>query len=226
MSVKDSFSTRLRFIREKAGLSQSEFADKLGVSRGSISYYENAERVADIEFLFRLHQYFDLETDYLLGISDNAFPENQELGAATGLSDKAIHKLTSGDVDRIFFNYLVEHSRFENFTALLADYAAGCYEVQGTKHIDDMDYITFLITQTLLEIIKGISQEYRNHQSSDEPRQGRPYDIVLNDYLTKPVKQNELIIKAFDEPSVSDVDKNDVIAVRQKVKNAIRGLPE
>ena len=225
MAVKDSFSTRLRLVREKSGLSQSELADKLGVSRGSISYYENADRVADIEFLYRLRQYFDLETDYLLGISDNAFLENQELGAKTGLSDKAIHKISNGDIDKVFFNYLVEHDRFDNFMALLADYAAGCYEAQDTKSIDDMDYVTFLATQVLLEIITGISKEFRCNQVSDKTRQGRPYDVVLNDYLTKPVKQRELIIKAFDESTDLEFDKNDDIAIRKKVKDSIIGQP-
>ena len=46
--VNERFAERLRDLREAAGLTQKQLADELGVSRGSISYYENCERVPDI----------------------------------------------------------------------------------------------------------------------------------------------------------------------------------
>ena len=41
LNVTQIFAKRLRGLRESVGLSQGELAEKLGVSRGSISYYEN-----------------------------------------------------------------------------------------------------------------------------------------------------------------------------------------
>ena len=37
------FGRRLRYLREKAGLSQGEMADQFGIDRGNISEWENAK---------------------------------------------------------------------------------------------------------------------------------------------------------------------------------------
>ena len=58
MTVMDTFAKRLRFLREERKLSQTELAKDLGISRGSLSFYENAERTADIEILYRVSEYF------------------------------------------------------------------------------------------------------------------------------------------------------------------------
>ena len=42
MTVIDTFAKRLRFLREERKLSQTELAKDLGISRGSLSFYENA----------------------------------------------------------------------------------------------------------------------------------------------------------------------------------------
>ena len=51
MAVMNTFAKRLKFLREEHKLSQTELANALGISRGSLSFYENAERTADIETL-------------------------------------------------------------------------------------------------------------------------------------------------------------------------------
>jgi transcriptional regulator with XRE-family HTH domain len=76
MGVKEVFSQRLKILREENGLSQSQLADKLGISRGSISYYENCDRTPDIEILAKTQKYFNVTTDYLLGFDDNRNKES------------------------------------------------------------------------------------------------------------------------------------------------------
>lgn len=67
MSIMEQFSKRLKALRESAGLNQSQLAEELGVSRGSISYYENGERVPDIDFLYKVSKYFHISFDFLFG---------------------------------------------------------------------------------------------------------------------------------------------------------------
>lgn len=93
MTVMDTFAKRLRFLREERKLSQTELAKDLGISRGSLSFYENAERTADIEILYRVSEYFGVTLDYLIGKSDNRTKENAAIGEDLGLSDKAIEIL-------------------------------------------------------------------------------------------------------------------------------------
>ena len=114
MTVMDTFAKRLRFLREERKLSQTELAKDLGISRGSLSFYENAERTADIEILYRVSEYFGVTLDYLIGKSDNRTKENAVIGEDLGLSDKSISVLRTYlgcDYKNTFFstlNYLIE----------------------------------------------------------------------------------------------------------------------
>lgn len=93
MTVRETFASRLKYLREKAGLNQEQFADKLNISRGSVSYYENEQRVPDIEILVKIADYFGVTTEYLLGRSPNKTFENDYIGKKLGLSDDAIGTL-------------------------------------------------------------------------------------------------------------------------------------
>ena len=93
MAVMNTFAKRLKSLREEHKLSQTELANALGISRGSLSFYENAERTADIEMLYKVSEYFGVTLDYLIGKSDNRTKENAVIGEDLGLSDKAIEIL-------------------------------------------------------------------------------------------------------------------------------------
>ena len=53
-------------LRKKNGWSQEELAEKLGVSRQSISKWEGAQSVPDMARIIRLSEIFGVSTDYLL----------------------------------------------------------------------------------------------------------------------------------------------------------------
>lgn len=73
-AVTQKFSDRLRNIREEKGLSQAQLGEKIGVSRGAISYYENQSRVPDIRTLKKLATFFNVSTDWLLGLEEKDIP--------------------------------------------------------------------------------------------------------------------------------------------------------
>lgn len=53
-------------LRKKAGWSQEELAEKMGVSRQSISKWEGAQSVPDMNRILKLSEVFCVSTDYLL----------------------------------------------------------------------------------------------------------------------------------------------------------------
>ena len=53
-------------LRKKAGWSQEELAGRLGVTRQSVSKWEVAQSVPDIEKIVQLSSLFSVTTDYLL----------------------------------------------------------------------------------------------------------------------------------------------------------------
>lgn len=95
MSTLSTFAARFKELRESAGLKQSEIGEKLGVSRGAISFYENCDRTPDIEFAAKAAEFFHVSVDWLLGLSevDSSNSDIQAVCKFTGLSERAIKSI-------------------------------------------------------------------------------------------------------------------------------------
>ena len=53
-------------LRKKAGWSQEELAEQLGVTRQSVSKWEGAQSVPDMDKVVQMSRLFGVTTDYLL----------------------------------------------------------------------------------------------------------------------------------------------------------------
>ena len=65
-------------------MTQKELADKMGLTKAVISYYELQERYPSPEVLVKLSAIFHVSTDYLLGL------ERTNTVDITGLSDSDV----------------------------------------------------------------------------------------------------------------------------------------
>ncbi len=65
-----SFGSRLKTLRLEKRLSQKQIAEAFGISVNCVSQYENDKRFPDEKMLVRLCQYYDISSDYLLGLSN------------------------------------------------------------------------------------------------------------------------------------------------------------
>ena len=64
---------RLKFLREKKGLTQKEVATKLGLEPAAVSKYELDMREPNIEAIKKLANLFNVSIDYLLGRTPDVF---------------------------------------------------------------------------------------------------------------------------------------------------------
>ena len=88
-------------LRKKNGWSQEELAEKLGVSRQSISKWESAQSVPDMNRILAMSRLFGVSTDYLLKDElepDDAVPTE---GAApiTGAEDLPLRQVSMEDAN-------------------------------------------------------------------------------------------------------------------------------
>ena len=60
------FADKLIALRKKAGYSQEELAQQLNVTRQSVSKWEGAQSIPDIEKILQISKLFGVTTDYLL----------------------------------------------------------------------------------------------------------------------------------------------------------------
>ena len=62
--------SRIKSLREKRGLIQELLAAELGITQQMLSKYERDISIIKVDVLKRLAGYFNVTTDYLLGLSD------------------------------------------------------------------------------------------------------------------------------------------------------------
>ena len=70
MEYKQFFSERVHQLRKSGGLSQKELGEVVGLTHKFISTIESGLSSTSIEKLILLAQFFNVSTDYLLGLKD------------------------------------------------------------------------------------------------------------------------------------------------------------
>lgn len=64
-----NFGDKLRTLRTEAGMTQTDLAKRLNITKSVVSYYELKERTPSPDVLIKLADIFHVSTDYLLGIN-------------------------------------------------------------------------------------------------------------------------------------------------------------
>lgn len=78
--MSDNFSSMLKYLRERAGISQAGLAKAIGVTPASIGLYEQGRRQPAFEIEEKIADYFNVDLNTLRGItSDNYTKEEKEL---------------------------------------------------------------------------------------------------------------------------------------------------
>ena len=62
-----NFQNIFRKLRTSSNLTQNAIAERLGISRSTIGMYETGAREPDYETLEKIADYFNVDTDFLLG---------------------------------------------------------------------------------------------------------------------------------------------------------------
>ena len=74
---------RLRALRQEQNISMKQLGDIFDVAESTISLYENEKRKVDTDMLIKFANYFNVSTDYLLGITDernSSLDNNADIG--------------------------------------------------------------------------------------------------------------------------------------------------
>ncbi len=62
---------KIKELRKSLGISQTQLAASLGVSKQCVSNWENDNIQPSIEMLIKISEFFKVSTDYLLGLKND-----------------------------------------------------------------------------------------------------------------------------------------------------------
>ena len=65
-------SEKIKLLREKAGMTQSELSRNLGLTRSAVNAWEMGLSVPSTQYIVELAKCFNVSTDYLLGMDDTS----------------------------------------------------------------------------------------------------------------------------------------------------------
>lgn len=68
--LEELVGARIKEVRERHGLTQAEFAERIEVTPSAINLYEHANRKPSTEILVRIATEFGVSTDFLLGCTE------------------------------------------------------------------------------------------------------------------------------------------------------------
>ena len=111
---------RIKQLREEAGYTQQDLADKLNKAKSTIAMYENETRKPSLRVLKQLSNIFDCSVDYILGISEKREKEKEpEFDFSKYHIYEALLKIANKDNKRLLpvlgsvkagYNYLAEEN--------------------------------------------------------------------------------------------------------------------
>lgn len=64
------FGERIKLVRERAGDSQRDMADKLGVTAPTVKRWETNQTEMRLSMLIKFCEAYDVESEYVLGTDD------------------------------------------------------------------------------------------------------------------------------------------------------------
>lgn len=204
-----------RFNELRGEMSQDDFAKFVGISRPTVGFYENGERVPDAIVLNRIADACDVDVDYLLGRTDvrRGSADDRVLQKRFGLSDCSIKELdnlaTGKDKKELFF---LEHN-------------PELINVMKMKFPEEKDYIGFLnllFENDFSEIIRSLYDAYTNYKT--DKREDEEYYALRDEFdshMRKELLKSRLtsisrlyinkLEKVEQEP---DIDINDPSAIQ------------
>lgn len=130
------FADKLIQLRKKAGWSQEELAEQMNVTRQSVSKWEQAQAVPDLEKMIRLSELFGVSMDYL--VKD----EMKDIGSNNISDDSSMLRRVTMKEASAFLSVKAETSKLIALGTFICILSPICLLILGALSEVDKDSIT------------------------------------------------------------------------------------
>ena len=74
-----NIADRIRYLRDKAGMTQTDLAKRLGISRNAVNAWEMSVSTPSLTNVVEMSRIFHVSIDYLLSLSDQLLVDISDL---------------------------------------------------------------------------------------------------------------------------------------------------
>lgn len=118
---------RLKDLRSETNLKLAEFSSLLGLSKSTISDYEQDGNTVPFDYIIKVAKVCNVSTDYIAGLSETRNPTDIDV-KKLHLSDKAIEKLCNPSFNPNVLSEMIETDEFNPFMRDMEIYINGYVE--------------------------------------------------------------------------------------------------
>ena len=118
---------RLKDLRSETNLKLVEFSSLLGLSKSTISDYEQDGNAVPFDYIIKVAKVCNVSTDYIAGLSETRNPTDIDV-KKLHLSDKAIEKLCNPSFNPNVLSEMIETDEFNPFMRDMEIYINGYVE--------------------------------------------------------------------------------------------------
>lgn len=108
--MSSTFATKLSILRRERNITQKNAAESLGVSQALLSHYEKGIRECNMDFIRKAAAFYEVTSDYLLGISESKHGNNEIFDLINQPSDE---QFSSKTLLRVIY-YLQSKAEFDS----------------------------------------------------------------------------------------------------------------
>ncbi len=215
-------------------MTQAQFAEFLGLSRPTLAFYENGDRLPDVLVLKKICEKTKVSANWLLGLSEvKTISDNMESTCSTiGLSEKAVKALAhyskraqSADPMHQYILDLLASSGMIGFLLHIfyetVRPVADAYNLEKDinywRYEQSRDFYSWMFSKEttkwfadacdthIEEFVRYFREELRNtHRTNDDEKEA--WDLIQSEYRALDEKMEQHIKKYANQGSFIDID--------------------
>ncbi|MCI8346568.1 MAG: helix-turn-helix transcriptional regulator [Bacilli bacterium] len=105
---------RIKEVRVREGLTQTEFGKILHIEKSAISHYENSERNIPLDIIVKISEYFNVDANYLLGLNNPIKMKSKEVK----LSNEEVEFIMELRKTRTYQNIMINPKNYARLVEL------------------------------------------------------------------------------------------------------------